>query len=107
MNAHTAKEEMALLTPGFSRAEAFTGAENGAPASRPGLFARAVTWLREQGQRRAVVEELSMLTDRELADIGLARSDVPFVFDRAFATMRDEQRTGTGTGRAFGAYKLG
>ena len=103
MNAHTAKEEMALLTTGFSRSDAETLGSRS--AARPSLFARAAAWLRRQHERRAVVEELSMLTDRELADIGLARSDVPHVFDRAFAELRDEQRGATG--RAFGAHNFG
>jgi uncharacterized protein YjiS (DUF1127 family) len=100
MNAHTAKEEMALLSTGFTPAARF-----GQEPVRPGLFARAVAWLRQQRERRAVIEELTQLNDRELADIGLARSDVPHVFDRAFAEMREDQRSGTG--RAFGAYNFG
>jgi uncharacterized protein YjiS (DUF1127 family) len=32
-----------------------------------------------------VLQEMSMLTDRELADIGLSRADLPRVFDPAFA----------------------
>ncbi len=42
-------------------------------------------------QRRRAMDELSMLTDRELADIGLNRSDISRVFDmpaeRASATI--------------------
>jgi uncharacterized protein YjiS (DUF1127 family) len=106
MNAHTAKEELALLSTGFSRADALFDV-NAVPVrpARTGLFARIGAWLSQARERRAVMEELSMLTDRELADIGLARSDVPRVFDRAFADLREEQRAGAG--RAFGAYKIG
>lgn len=32
---------------------------------------------------RATVNELSRLSDRELSDIGLSRSDIPFVARRA------------------------
>jgi uncharacterized protein YjiS (DUF1127 family) len=106
MNAHTAKEEMALLSTGFSRADQMFDVNAApVPAGRPGFFARVRAWLRQAGERRAVIEELSMLTDRELADIGLARSDVPHVFDRAFGEFREEQRAGAG--RAFGAYQIG
>ncbi len=37
-------------------------------------------------RRRRVFAELSALGDRELADIGLTRTDIPRVFDRDFAT---------------------
>ncbi len=36
-------------------------------------------------QRRRVFLELNALTDRELTDIGLTRTDIPRVFDRDFA----------------------
>jgi uncharacterized protein YjiS (DUF1127 family) len=39
-------------------------------------------------QRRAVIGELSALSDHELADIGLSRVDIPRVFDRAFVAAR-------------------
>jgi len=35
--------------------------------------------------RRAVIAEMALMTDHELADIGLSRSDLPRVFDPAFA----------------------
>src|SRR5690606_25335919 len=45
----------------------------------------------EYPRRRRVMDELSMLTDRELADIGLSRGDIPRIFDvqpeRASATI--------------------
>ena len=37
----------------------------------------------EYPRRRRVMDELSMLTDRELADIGLTRGDISRVFDMA------------------------
>jgi uncharacterized protein YjiS (DUF1127 family) len=42
--------------------------------------ARAGRWLRARSQRRQVINELDRLTDRELADIGLARGDIRMVF---------------------------
>jgi uncharacterized protein YjiS (DUF1127 family) len=43
---------------------------------------RAITALRG---RQAVFNELQSLSDRELSDIGIARSDIHRVFDPAFA----------------------
>ncbi|MEJ0019245.1 MAG: DUF1127 domain-containing protein [Acetobacteraceae bacterium] len=36
-------------------------------------------------QRRAVMEEMTLMTDRELSDIGLSRADLPRVFEPDFA----------------------
>lgn len=36
-------------------------------------------------RRQRVLQEMELMTDRELADIGLSRSDLPRVFDPAFA----------------------
>jgi uncharacterized protein YjiS (DUF1127 family) len=36
-------------------------------------------------RRQAVMREMETLTDRELADIGLSRADLPRVFDPGFA----------------------
>lgn len=40
-------------------------------------------------QRRAVFEQLNSLSDRELADIGLARADLAHVFDEDFVRTRE------------------
>jgi uncharacterized protein YjiS (DUF1127 family) len=45
------------------------------------VVAAFVAWRR----RQAVLQELDMLSARELADIGLSRADLPRVFDPAFA----------------------
>jgi uncharacterized protein YjiS (DUF1127 family) len=39
-------------------------------------------------RRPAVLQEMAMMTDRELADIGLSRSDLGRIFDPTFATDR-------------------
>ncbi len=44
-------------------------------------FARVGRWLRDMNYRNAVMNELDSLSDRELADIGLARGDIPSVFE--------------------------
>jgi uncharacterized protein YjiS (DUF1127 family) len=44
--------------------------------------------MRERSQRRQVINELDRLSDRELADIGLARGDIRSVFIGAAITGR-------------------
>ena len=51
-------------------------------------FERRVTAFAEWRRRQETLREMEMLTDRELADIGLTRSDLPRVFDPAFAADR-------------------
>jgi uncharacterized protein YjiS (DUF1127 family) len=51
-----------------------------------------VAALAEWRRRRATLREMDMLTDRELSDIGLTRSDLPRVFDPAFAADRARGR---------------
>ena len=87
MNARVAKEEIALLLP--ITLASYAGAEFAAPEPAPAnMFLRAVSWLVDLPRRRGVVAELSALSDHELADIGLNRSDLARVFDPAFAAQR-------------------
>lgn len=44
-------------------------------------------------RRMAVYDELSALTDRELADIGMKRGDIRYVFDEAFVASSERSRT--------------
>jgi uncharacterized protein YjiS (DUF1127 family) len=53
----------------------------GWPCGLPAKFA-------ERRHRRAVIQEMAMMTDRELSDIGLTRSQITRVFDPAFAARR-------------------
>jgi len=46
------------------------------------LFSRSI---RNWAARQATLSEMGMMSDRELADIGLCRGDVPRVFDSEFA----------------------
>jgi uncharacterized protein YjiS (DUF1127 family) len=80
MNAHFAKNHMAHLLPAGADAEARRDAGSGFGRK----VADALAWLVAMPRRRAVVDELRMLTDRELADIGIARNDLKRVFDPAF-----------------------
>ena len=57
------------------------------------FFAAIAADLREYGRRQRVVSELSRLSDRELADVGLTRADIGQVFTPEFAARRrSEQR---------------
>jgi uncharacterized protein YjiS (DUF1127 family) len=100
MNARVAKEEIALLMPTSLASYADTPyadtpyAEQ-APAA-PSKFARAVRWLIDLPRRRAVLAELSALSDHELADIGLSRTELSRVFDPDFAARRSTTRATLG-----------
>jgi uncharacterized protein YjiS (DUF1127 family) len=60
---------------------------------RPGLterIASAVKWLVELPRRNAVIQELSVLSDHELADIGLSRAELNRVFEPNFVAGQRE-----------------
>ncbi len=105
MNVRVAKEEMALMMPTslsrFAPAGEHDGqaAHTGTPFARIGAF---VQRLLELPRRRAVIDELSTLTDRELADIGLTRDSLTDVFNPDFASARaqDTRRGQFGQGYA-------
>jgi uncharacterized protein YjiS (DUF1127 family) len=83
MNAFVSQEELALLpTSRIKHPEHYADAES--QNSKPGVFTRIRNWL----ERQSVQAELSNLTDRELADIGLSRANLGQVFDPAFANRR-------------------
>lgn len=53
-----------------------------------GWMRRIVAAFAAWRQRQAVMREMEMMTDRELSDIGLSRSDLSRVCDPAFAPDR-------------------
>ena len=57
-----------------------------------GFLRRMVAAVADWRRRQAVIREMEMLTDRDLADIGLTRSDLPRVFDPEFATDHSRGR---------------
>jgi uncharacterized protein YjiS (DUF1127 family) len=93
MSAHIAKEEMALLMP-KSLSHYFKDEPEYLVVPEPagnGIFARvagALRWVIQLPMRRSVIDELSAMTDHELADIGLSRSEVTRVFEPGFAAER-------------------
>jgi len=95
MSARIAKEELSLLLPNAMSHYFHDEHDYRAAVKGPGLFARlgaALRWLAEMPKRRAVLDELSMLSDHELADIGLNRGELPRVFDPSFAADREATR---------------
>lgn len=92
MSTRIAKEELALLMPN-SLSHYFQDDASAMPQGAEGtsLIARAtaaVRWLIDMPRRRAVLNELSGLSERELTDIGLTREALPHVFDNSYATRR-------------------
>jgi len=92
MNAPLAKEQIALLMSDSLtyRAAPVQGTEGTVAAPPVSALARlarrvagAARSLATLPRRRAVIDELSRLSDRELADIGLSRAELHKVFDTA------------------------
>lgn len=54
------------------------------------LVNAARTWF----EKHDTLAEMQRMSDRELADIGLTRSDLPRIFDSAFAADHARARTG-------------
>lgn len=71
-------------------------APGGRRPGRRGVIARGLGAMRagihEYIRRQRVISELSRLNDRELADIGLMRTDIRRIFDPAFAKERAVKR---------------
>ena len=86
MNAPLSKEQIALLMS----ENMSTRAAGIAGSVRPGLVSRLSDAVNGWMGRRAVLGELRGLSDRELTDIGLVRTDLGRVFDANFARSRDE-----------------
>jgi uncharacterized protein YjiS (DUF1127 family) len=97
MNARVSPEELALQLPS-TMSHYFRDEEADMPRvspARPGMIARLrslLAWIAEMPKRQAVLDELRLLSDHELEDIGLSRFELGRVFDPRFAADRDAMR---------------
>ena len=107
MNAPLAKEQIALLMSDSLtyRSPVVEGTDGTITDARPATRNLAqrigsfVSGLLAIPRRRAVLDELSSLSDRELADIGLNRSELSRVFDPQFAEARSRKPATRSFGR--------
>ena len=103
MTPRYATEELALMMP-TTLSNFFDGSQDRRAAyhheydsfeafvpKKPGPVARLATWMR----RRAAMQQLSAMTDHELADVGLNRADLAMAFDTNFAAQHNADRYGT------------
>jgi uncharacterized protein YjiS (DUF1127 family) len=98
MSAHIAKDQLSFSLGDLTYIDASFDDDALVPRrSVPGhpvatwfarQFARFAAWQR----RHAVIQEMAMMTDRELSDIGLSRSDLARVFDPDFAASHARGR---------------
>lgn len=99
MNAPLAKEQIALLMSDSLtyRSSVVEGTDGTITDARPAPRSLAqrigsfVSGLLAMPHRRAVLDELSSLSDRELADIGLNRGELSRVFDPQFVKARERK----------------
>jgi uncharacterized protein YjiS (DUF1127 family) len=56
------------------------------------LLAGLTRFIADLPRRRGVLDELHMLSEHELNDIGLTRGDIGHVFDADFIAQRDAER---------------
>jgi uncharacterized protein YjiS (DUF1127 family) len=79
MNAYVSPEELALLPADqINFAQHHSDAKAGKSGVVATIFARITAFV----ERQRVLSELNGLSDRELADIGLNRAELPQVFAR-------------------------
>ena len=81
MNAYTSKEELTLLPANrVSYPEHYNEARSQSSVGG-GIVSRIVGYF----ARQRTLSELNSLSDRELIDIGLTRSELPMIFEPSFA----------------------
>lgn len=91
MNAPVAKNRfefslgnLSYIGPAYEEPQAARVNPPSAPAKS--LLGRIVSAIGEWRQRQVVLQEMRTMSDRELSDIGLNRSDLARVFDPKFAS---------------------
>jgi uncharacterized protein YjiS (DUF1127 family) len=90
MNAPTAKDQFSFslgnvsyIGPAYEDAQA-PSVKPRQSGGRP-WFAAFVAAVSAWRQRQSVLQEMQLMTDRELSDIGLSRADLGRVFEPTFA----------------------
>ena len=107
MNAPLAKEQIALLmsdsltyrSPVVEGTDGTVVDATPAPRSLLQRIGAVISGFTTFSRRRAVLQELTSLSDRELADIGLNRAELSRVFDPRFAEARSRGTTQASFGR--------
>jgi uncharacterized protein YjiS (DUF1127 family) len=92
MSAPIAKSQFAFQLPNLTYVDASLEEGNFRAPAEPKLhgLSALLTAFRAWRARQSAIAELELMTDRELMDIGLSRSDVHRVFDEGFnADLRD------------------
>jgi uncharacterized protein YjiS (DUF1127 family) len=87
MSALTSKSQFAFELPNLTYVDAsLEEAQLRAPVApaKPRGFSALIAAFRAWHERQSAINELELMTDRELADIGLSRGDVHRVFDDAY-----------------------
>ena len=90
MNTPIAKQQYAFSLGNLSYiGPAYEEVQTPVVKPRAGSFGRAlhriVLAVTGWRRRQVILREMQLMTDRELADVGLSRSDLSRVFDPAFA----------------------
>jgi len=90
MSAHTADQKLNFQLPSLSYIDAKweepnlrAAAATAAPVRKTGLLARLIEAYRARQRDRQAMNEFAAMSDYELADMGLSRSDTHRVFDPA------------------------
>ncbi len=98
MNFPLTQKQAALLTPSNltysdqsveGKAGAFGARQSARQGSVSSWLSNVAARIADLPRRQAVKAELAMLSDRELADIGLSRAELGRVFDPSFAARRN------------------
>ncbi|MCC6716273.1 MAG: DUF1127 domain-containing protein [Acetobacteraceae bacterium] len=92
MSAHASKEQLGLTLPGTLN-HYYEAEPQYLDAPPPGAFSRVLAAFLSWRARRATIAELSALSDAQLADIGISRGEVPMLYDAAFRSRREQDRS--------------
>jgi len=97
MTAFHRRETAPFITEEFLSRPAVPGFSPEREPARPGALGRAFaaikTGLGEYLHRQRVLSELSRLSDRELADMGLTRGEIREIFTPEFAARHNVDRS--------------